>query len=52
MLVNQHHAPARCHSFVEAGRIRFLNDCWHDLKNQTVDLPDLDEDGDPVSGVR
>lgn len=30
----------RCHSFVEAGRIRFLGDCTHTLAGQTVDLPD------------
>ncbi len=28
-----------CHSYVEVGRIRFLDDSWHELKNQTVDLP-------------
>ncbi|MEC7763399.1 MAG: DUF6527 family protein [Pseudomonadota bacterium] len=33
--------PARCHSFVTDGRIRFLNDCTHALAGQTVDLPDL-----------
>jgi len=27
-----------CHSFIENGMIRFLNDCSHDLKNKTVDL--------------
>ena len=32
---------SRCHSFVEAGRIRFLPDCMHELAGQTVDLPDL-----------
>ena len=32
----------RCHSFVENGKIRFLNDCDHNLRGQTVDLPDLD----------
>jgi hypothetical protein len=31
----------RCHSFVEAGRIRFLPDCTHELAGQTVDLPDI-----------
>ncbi len=31
----------QCHSFVTDGRIRFLNDCSHDLAGQTVDLPDL-----------
>ena len=33
--------PLVCHSFVTDGRIRFLNDCTHDLAGQTVDLPDL-----------
>lgn len=31
-----------CHSFVTDGRIRFLNDCTHELAGQTVDLPDLE----------
>jgi len=30
----------RCHSFVTDGRIRFMADCEHALKNQTVDLPE------------
>lgn len=29
-----------CHSFVTDGRIQYLSDCTHSLKNQTVDLPD------------
>lgn len=32
-----------CHSFVTDGRIQFLGDCTHELANQTVDLPDLEE---------
>jgi len=32
----------RCHSFVKDGKIQFLGDCDHSLKNQTVDLPDMD----------
>jgi hypothetical protein len=28
----------RCHSFVKAGKIQFLSDCHHDLKNKTVPL--------------
>jgi hypothetical protein len=28
----------RCHSFVTDGRIQFLSDCDHDLKNRTEDL--------------
>lgn len=30
----------RCHSFVKDGKIQFLGDCEHELKNQTVDLPE------------
>jgi len=29
-----------CHSFVELGKIRFLDDCTHALKGQTVEIPD------------
>ncbi len=29
-----------CHSFIEKGKIRFLNNCTHKLPGQTVDLPD------------
>jgi hypothetical protein len=29
-----------CHSFVTDGRIRYLGDCTHDLKGQTIDLPE------------
>jgi hypothetical protein len=31
-----------CHSFVTAGRIRFLDDCTHQRAGQLVDLPDFD----------
>ena len=27
-----------CHSYIKNGKIRFLEDCSHDLKNQTVEL--------------
>lgn len=30
----------RCHSFVTDGKIRFLSDCEHALRGQTVDLPE------------
>lgn len=36
-----------CHSYITNGRIRFLGDCWHILKGQTVDLPELTEDDLP-----
>lgn len=36
----QHEIKTVCHSFVTDGRIEFLGDCTHDLKGQTVDLPE------------
>jgi hypothetical protein len=33
--------PQRCHSFVTLGRIRFLDDSTHELKGQSVDLPEI-----------
>ncbi len=32
-----------CHSYIKDGRIEFISDCTHDLKGQTVDLPDWDQ---------
>ncbi len=32
----------RCHSFIKDGKIQFLGDCTHKLKNQTVDLIEYD----------
>ncbi len=40
LLCNKDHPASRCHSIVTDGKIQFLSDCWHDLKNQTVELPD------------
>ncbi len=40
LLVNQHTSEKRCHLFVEDGKIRFLNDCHHELRGQTVALPE------------
>lgn len=31
-----------CHSFIKEGKIQFLGDCTHSLKNMTVDLPDIE----------
>jgi hypothetical protein len=36
-----------CHSFIKDGKIQFLNDCYHTLAGQTVDLINED-DGDNV----
>jgi|ERR1035441_8050843 hypothetical protein len=40
LLCNGPDPASRCHSFVTDGRIKFLGDCYHELKDQTVDLPD------------
>lgn len=34
-------ANYRCHSFITEGKIKFLDDCSHSMKNQLVDLPEL-----------
>jgi len=31
----------RCHSFVKEGKIQYLDDCEHDMRGQTVELPDI-----------
>ena len=48
VLVNKSHPKYRCHSFVKGGNIQFLNDCFHDLAGQTVPLPVIDADCEPV----
>lgn len=32
-----------CHSFIRDGKIQYLGDCQHDLRNQTVELKDVEE---------
>jgi len=32
----------RCHSYIKDGKIQFLSDCWHELKGQTVELPEIE----------
>ena len=32
-----------CHSYIKDGMIQFLDDCTHELKGQTVELPDIDK---------
>ena len=48
LLVNKSIPERRCHSFIRGGKIEFLQDCYHAMKGQTVELPDLDEDGQPL----
>lgn len=33
----------RCHSFVTDGKIKFLGDCTHNMKNQTIELEHFDD---------
>ena len=40
LLCNQHDLASRCHSFIENGYIQFLSDCYHELKGQTVEIPE------------
>jgi len=40
LLVDKDKPDRRCHSSITDGKIQFLNDCFHDLKGQTVELPD------------
>ena len=30
-----------CHSFIKEGKIQFLSDCLHELKNKTIELPEF-----------
>lgn len=40
----QNFSPDRiCHAFIIDGYIQFLNDCWHKLAGQTVELPQVKE---------
>lgn len=43
LLVWASRPEARCHSFITNGQIQFLDDCFHELKGQTVELPDYED---------
>ena len=43
LLVNKDFPESRCHSHVADGKIQFLNDCHHELRGQTVEIPDWDD---------
>jgi len=40
LLCNASYPELRCHSFVREGMIQFLDDCHHELRGKTVELPD------------
>lgn len=31
----------RCHSFINDGKIQYLDDCQHELAGQTIELPEI-----------
>ncbi len=33
----------RCHSFVNDGKVKFLNDCSHEYAGKTIDLLDVED---------
>lgn len=41
LLVDGPEPEGRCHLFLIGGRIRFLDDCWHPLRGQLVDVPEM-----------
>src|ERR1700685_3584465 len=43
LLCNKDFPESTCHSFVTNGKIQFLNDCWHSLKGQTVEIPEWND---------
>lgn len=43
ILAYPNHRHGRCHSFIKGGKWQFLSDCDHELKGQTVDVPEWPE---------
>lgn len=43
LLVNNSRPESRCHLYVTDGRIQYLGDCFHNLKNTTIDMVDIPE---------
>lgn len=39
---------SRCHTFINGGMVQFLDDCTHALVGQTLPLPDLPTEDNPV----
>lgn len=40
VLAHSDYPEARCHSFIQDGFIQYLDDCYHNLKGQTVEIPE------------
>lgn len=43
LLVFKDEPGSRCHLFIIDGKIQFLGDCFHDMKNTTVEMVDIPE---------
>jgi len=43
LLVDGSRPERRCHLFLTDGKIQYLDDCFHHLKNTTIDLVDIPE---------
>jgi len=43
LLLNYEDGSGRCHSYIKEGKIQFLDDCTHELKNQIVELLDFED---------
>lgn len=41
VLINGSSKDSRCHSFIIEGKIKFLPDCNHGLRNKIVELPEI-----------
>lgn len=41
ILVTRPPEEYRCHSFITDGKIRFLDDCSHEMKGKTINLEDF-----------
>jgi hypothetical protein len=35
------HGDRKCHLFIRDGMIQYGADCWHELKGQTIPLPEI-----------
>lgn len=43
LLINQDSPAHRCHMVVTNGRIKFQNDCFHELNGREVEVPDWED---------
>lgn len=51
-LLNTYEPGKVCHLFVSAGKIQFLNDSFHNLKGQTIDMIEEPEEREYIENIR